>query len=256
VRAGDWGDYVRGVTVALREAGVALGGFEARVASEIPPGAGLASSAALCVALLRAIRVAFALALDDLALAHLAQRAEHAIPGAPVGIMDPMAACFAGVREAIFLDTRALTWERVPLPEGVELVVLDSGERHENVAAGYRTRRAECERAAELLGVATLREAQLKDAARLPAPLDRRTRHVVTENARVEAAVRALRTNDVAALGALLDASHASLRDDFEVSTPTIDRLVARTRADRSVLGVRLTGGGFGGSIVALARTR
>jgi galactokinase len=166
--------------------------------------------------------------------------------------MDPISACFAGVREALFLDTRALMWEKVPLPEGAELEVVDSGERHDNAAVGYRARRDECERAAKLLGVPMLRDARLEDALRLPPPLDRRARHVVTENARVEAAVRAMRANDLVALGALLDASHASLRDDFEVSTPALDRLVERARRDPAVLGARMTGGGFGGSIVAL----
>jgi galactokinase len=254
-RAGDWLDYVRGVTFALDEAGFRVGGFDLRVTSDVPLGAGLASSAALAVALLRALREAFALAFDDVALARLAQRAEHAIPRAPVGLMDPLAACFATTNDALFIDTRAVRWESIAFPDAAHIVVIDSGERHANAGDGYRARRAECERAAELLGVPALRDvdrAHLGEVARLPPPLARRARHVVTENARTLAAVAALRAGDLEGLGALLDASHASLRDDFEVTTPAIDALVASLRATRGVLGARMVGGGFGGSAILL----
>ncbi|HZF08327.1 MAG TPA: galactokinase [Thermoanaerobaculia bacterium] len=259
-RRGDWRDYLQGVTKILFEEGFALGGCNLRITSEVPVGSGLSSSAALTVTLLRALVQAFSLALDDVRLARLAQRVETDFVGAPVGVMDPMAASLADTAHALFLDTRSLAFERVPLPRGAGLVVVDSAipHRHAAGAAGeYRTRRQECEEAAQLLGVAQLRDltaADLPRVARLPSPLDRRARHVLTEDERVLAAVAALRAGDLPALGQLLDASHASLRDDYEVSVEDVDRLVELARDETAVYGARLTGGGFGGSIVALAR--
>jgi galactokinase len=256
-RGRGWLDYVQGVTFALRAASLGIGGFEALVHSDIPLGAGLSSSAALEVALLRALRSAFALSLDDVTLARLARAAETELVGAPVGIMDPMACSLAHPHEALFLDTRSLDFERLPLPPEAELVVIDSGAPHDHATGDYRTRRAETERAAYLLGVRELRDipiARLGDLARLPRPLDRRAHHVVTENARVLDAVAALREGDVERLGALFAASHASMRDDFQVSVPVVDELVAIAAADADVYGARLTGGGFGGAIVALVR--
>jgi galactokinase len=171
--------------------------------------------------------------------------------------MDQLASSLADARAALFVDTRSLRLERVPLPPGVDVVVIGSGVRHDHASGGYRVRRAECDRAAALLGVPQLRdlgEADLPRALALPGPLGRRVRHVVTENARVLATVEALRAGEADRAGALLDASHASQRDDFEVSVPEIDLLVSLARRSPGVLGARLTGGGFGGSIVALAR--
>jgi len=168
-----------------------------------------------------------------------------------------MAVSLADTRHALFLDTRSLRYERVPLPREAELVVIDSGVPHELAASEYRTRRKECEEAARLLGVPQLRDlsaADLPRIAQLPEPLNRRARHVVTEDDRVLAAVAALRQCDLPTLGKLLDASHASLRDDYEVSVPDVDRLVEIARDEDTVYGARMTGGGFGGSIVALAR--
>lgn len=252
-----WLDYVQGVTDVLRRDGHVLSGFDLRLASSVPLGSGLSSSAALEVSLLRALRQAFGLALDDVALALAGQRAEAEFVGAPVGVMDQLAASLGDARSALFVDTRTLAMERLPLPPQVEPIVVSSGVAHGHAGGDYRLRRAECERAAAALGVSQLRdltEADLPRALALPEPLGRRVRHVVTENARVLAAVEALRAGDAARLGAIFDASHASQRDDFEVSVPEIERLVALARADPDVLGARLTGGGFGGSIVALAR--
>jgi galactokinase len=224
----------------------------------VPVGSGLSSSAALEVSLLRALRDAFGLRLDDVALALLGQRAEVEFVGAPVGIMDQLASSLADAHAALFVDTRTLAHERLPLPADVEIAVVNSGVTHGHATGDYRTRRAECERAARRLGVPQLRdlaEAELPRALLLPDPLGRRVRHVVTEDARVLAAVEALRRGDGAQLGALFDASHASQRDDYEVSVPEIDLLVSLARAEPEVLGARLTGGGFGGSIVALARS-
>jgi galactokinase len=256
-RRGDWLDYVQGVSAALASAGGSLAGFDALIESDLPLGAGLSSSAALEVSLGRALRELFGLPLDDVALALAGQKAENELVGAPVGVMDQMAASLADERHALFLDTRTLAYERVALPDAVELVVIDSGVAHRHAGGGYGVRRAECERAAAALGVRALRdvgEGRLGEVEALPEPLGRRARHVVTENARVLAAVGALRAGDVAALGPLFDASHASLRDDFEVTVPETDRLVALARSAPDSRGARMTGGGFGGSIVALAR--
>jgi galactokinase len=252
-----WLDYLQGVTWVLRREGMEVQGFDVWVRSDVPVGSGLSSSAALEVAMMRALREAFGLKLDDVRLALLGQKVENDFVGAPVGVMDQMASSLAGGGAALFLDTRTLQYERVPLPPGVDLIVINSGVTHSLVGGDYRTRRAECERAAEMLGVPQLRdlpEDQLPRAMALPDPLGRRARHVVTENARVLATVKALRSGDLAALGPLLYASHASQRDDYEVSVPEIDLLVELARSEPDVLGARLTGGGFGGSVVVLAR--
>jgi galactokinase len=252
-----WIDYVQGITEVLRHAGYTLGGFDLRVESDVPLGSGLSSSAALEVAVLRALREAFSLDLDDLGLALAGQKAENDFVGAPVGIMDQMASNLADETTALYLDTRSLQYEKIPLPAEAELLVINSGVSHRNASSEYRTRRRECETAAELLSVPQLRDVGLQDLWRLgtlPEPLDRRARHVITENARVRSAVAALRERDLPRLGKLLDASHESLRNDYEVSVPEIDRLVELATAEPNVFGARLTGGGFGGSIVAVAR--
>ena len=256
-RGRGWLDFVQGITWALAAEGHELSGFDCLIESDVPVGSGLSSSAALEVSLLRALRSAFGLRIDDVALARLGQKAENEFVGAPVGIMDQMASNLAGPGEALFLDTRTLAFERIPLPGTVELAVVDSSIAHRHSSGDYRTRRAECERAATLLGVPQLRDLDCREMKRiqdLPAPLDRRARHVVTENARVLEAVEALRAGDAARLGALFHASHQSMRDDYEVSIPEIDRLVEIAGAEPDVFGARLTGGGFGGSIVILTR--
>jgi galactokinase len=253
-----WLDYVQGVTRVLRDAGFTVKGFDLWLRSDVPLGSGLSSSAALEVALLRGLREAFGLQLDDVRVALLGQKVECDFVGAPVGVMDQMASSLAQGGAALFLDTRSLQFERVPLPAGVEPIVINSGVTHSHAGGDYKVRRAECERAAGLLGVKELRDlpdAELPRAMALPEPLGRRVRHVLTENARVLATVRALREGDLKALGPLLYASHASQRDDYEVSVPQIDLLVELAREEPDVLGARLTGGGFGGSVLMLAKT-
>jgi galactokinase len=157
---------------------------------------------------------------------------------------------------ALFVDARELTWRHVPLPNSIELVVINSGVRHQHSAGDYNTRRSECEQACRLLGIGQLRDLSsqgLERVAQLPEPLNRRARHVITENERVLQAVVALETGDVLELGRLCDESHRSQRDDYAVSIPEIDRLVQIARTQTGVFGARLTGGGFGGSIVVLA---
>jgi galactokinase len=252
-----WLDYVQGITAIVSSAGHRLGGFTARIESNVPLGSGLSSSAALEISLLNALRDAFGLALSGEDMARLGQRAENEFVGAPVGIMDQMAAVFADESHALFLDTRTLAYERVPIPASAALLVINSGVAHQHAGGDYRTRRAECERAAALLGVPQLRDLDAVDLPRiatLPDPLSRRARHVVTEDARVLETVAALRSGDLASAGRLFSASHASMRDDFDVSVPAVDALVAIAESEPAVYGARLTGGGFGGSIVALAR--
>lgn len=257
-RRGDWSDYLQGCTRALAEAGHDVPACDVAIASSIPPGSGLSSSAALSVAFLRVLRMLGGLALDDVALARLAHRAETELVGARVGIMDPMAVSLADASTALHVDTRTLATARIPLPERAELLVVDSGVRHALATGDYNTRRAECERAAVLLDVpylCALGPDALDRVARLPSSLDRRARHVVSEHARVAETVDALRAGDVDRVGALAAASHASQRDDYEVSVPEVDRLVALAAAEPDVFGARLTGGGFGGSIVAWVAT-
>jgi len=253
-----WVDYVQGVTHILTGRSERIEGFDLAVSADVPPGAGLASSAALEVAVLRALRRAFRLSFDDLALALLARRVENEFVGAPVGIMDPMASSLAPEASALFLDTRSLAHEEVRIPPDAELAVIDSGVPHEHARGGYRTRRAECDEAARRLGVTELRDVLGRDpetlARDLPDPLGRRVRHVLTENMRVLDAVHAWRTRDSARAGELMKESHRSLSEDFEVSTPELDRLAALANARGDVFGARLTGGGFGGSVLLFAR--
>lgn len=247
-----WADYVQGLTALLPPD--AIRGFDARIESGVPVGSGLSSSAALQVAVGRALSNLFGLGLESVPLARLCQRAEVEFVGAPVGIMDQMACSLADTTAALFLDTRSLEYARVPLPPGTTLVVLDSGVSHDHASGDYRVRRAECDEAARRLGVPELRDAgDLAALDRLPPLLARRARHVMTENARVGQAVEALRAGDPRRVGALFRASHRSMRDDFAVSIDAIDRLVEIAEAEPAIYGARLTGGGFGGSIVALA---
>jgi galactokinase len=251
-----WLDYVQGVTAILGGAGHRLGGFNLALESDVPLGSGLASSAALLVGVMRAVRDLFGLSLDDVTLARLAQRAEVEFVGARVGIMDQFCASLGDETHALFVDTRTLEYERVPFPSTLELAVINSGVSHSNAAGEYNTRRSECERACEILGVASLRDldvAALPRIGALPAPLDGRARHVVTENQRVLDTVSALQDGRLDALGPLLAASHRSMRDDYQVSVSEIDLLVELANAQPDMLGARLTGGGFGGSIVAIA---
>ena len=239
-----WARYVAGVVEVLHPVLGAVG----TLGSTLPVGAGLSSSAALEVA------VALALGFDGppLALALACQRAEHLASGVPSGVMDQLAS--AGGREghALLIDCRSYNITPVPMPEGVEVIVADSGQSRTLVGSAYAERRAQCEAAAAIIG--PLRDASFDDLAELADDvLRRRARHVVTENARVLAFADALHRRDLGAAGRLMVESHHSLRDDFAVSTPALDALVERLTAVPGVHGARLTGAGFGGCVVALA---
>jgi galactokinase len=252
-RAAGWRAFARGAVAELQAAGVQLPGARLQIGGDLPRGAGLSSSAALELALcLALLALAGAPAPAPLALARIGAAIEHDWVGAQTGLLDQLASLHGREGRAALIDFRALSVEQVPLElVGHRLFVLDSGERHAHGASGYNERRRECAEACARLGVRSLRDASTADAERLPAPLSRRVRHVVCENERVRAAVAALRIRDVPALGPLLDASHASLRDDYEVSTAAVERAVGRLRA-AGALGARVIGGGFGGSVLGL----
>ena len=246
--------YVFGCLVLVREQGGDIPPLEIHVESQVPMGVGLSSSAALEVATLRCLRQLLALPFDDVLIAQMAQRAEIDYAGVNCGIMDQMASSLADTTRALLLDTRSLERRFVELPAGSAVLVIDSGVARSLAASGYNQRRAECEEAARLLGVASLRDVASIDALdKLPDLLRRRARHVVTENARV---VRAAACNSPETFGQLMNDSHASLRDDYEVSTPELDRLVALLQGQPGVYGARLTGAGFGGACVALCQAQ
>ena len=241
-----WGRTVAGVVRTLSTRGRPPRGIDAAVASTVPTGSGLSSSAAFEVALAYALAeiAHWPVTGRDLSLA--TQEAEHLASGVPCGVMDQMAAVFGRAGHAMLLDCRTLDVEPVPIPKGVEVLVVHSGLPRTLEKSAYALRRAECDAAAARLGLPALRDATAEQVAGDP-----RARHVVSENARVLAFVEALRADDTSALGRLLIESHASLRDDFEVSTPELDLLVDLL-TDMGALGARLTGAGFGGCVVAL----
>ena len=254
-RGEGWLDYVQGVTYMLARTGRSVSGFDLTIESAVPPGAGVSSSAALTVALLRALRIMCRLEIGDLEVAQLAQKVETDFIGAPIGIMDQMSCSLGHPGEALFIDTRSLHYERLPWPNLISPIVISSGITHAHAGGEYAIRRRESFAAAALLGVRWLRDAKGEALQRtqLPDPLDRRAKHVITENQRVLDAVDALRNRDPERLGELFNDSHRSMRDDYETSTPEVDALVSIAQADDDIYGARLTGGGFGGSVVMLA---
>jgi galactokinase len=266
-RNGDWADYPSGVLWALVAAGYATRGIDVAIAGDVPQGAGLSSSAALEVAVAGALRDAFELPMGDVDLTLLCQRAENEYVGVRCGIMDQFAATFSRRSHALLLDCRSLAYEHVPLrleTAGLSIVIADSAVSRELASSAYNDRRRECEQAVAELRVRLARpslkslrdvtEDQMRSIDGDSVPM-RRARHVVGEIARVREAVESLRRDDFGRLGELMRASHSSLRDDYEVSSPQLDLLVELASARPYVLGSRLTGAGFGGCTVSLVRT-
>jgi galactokinase len=270
-RCDGWRAFVRGTVAELDDAGTPSPGARLQIGGDLPRGAGLSSSAALEVALCLALLALAGERVEPLdadvtnvgraaagrsrrlEIAQLCARVENDWVGAQTGLLDQLASLFGQRDTALRIDFQTLDIQPVPLTlGGWQLVVLDSGQRHAHSAGDYNERRAECAQACALLGVSTLSQASDDDdIARLPDPLRRRARHVLGENERVTAAVQALREGDMPALGRLLDATHASLRDDYEISTPAVEATVARLR-DAGAAGARIMGGGFGGCVLGL----
>jgi len=275
-----WRAFVHGTTAELSKAGYRVLGARLEIGGDLEQGAGLSSSAALEVALCLVLADLSSHAsavgleppvegpptpvegsrgsdgeqkpLDRIALARLCASVENDWVGAQTGMLDQLASLYGAPDTALRIDFRTLEVEPVPLRlGGWRFVVVDSGERHTNASSGYNERRAECLRACQLMSIDSLRDASTDAVAELPQPLRARAEHVLGENERVGKTVAALRAEDLHAVGALLDASHASLRDLYEVSTPTVEHTVARLRKDGAA-GARLMGGGFGGSVLGL----
>ncbi|MBC7513469.1 MAG: galactokinase [Herminiimonas sp.] len=245
--------YIVGCIDLVAARGITVPPLRMHVSSTLAVGAGLSSSAALELATLRALRQFLQVELDDITLAQIAQQAEIRYAGVNCGIMDQMASSLADEAHMLFLDARTLETRLLPLPPGCELVVIDTGVARRLSATGYNTRRTECETAARMLDVRALRDVVDPAAVEaLPEPYRKRARHVVQENLRVLTACGAV---SAVRFGELMNASHASLRDDYEVSVPALDELTALLQAQPEVYGARLTGAGFGGACVALCAT-
>ena len=261
-----WLDYIEGVARTLEESGLRLSGANLIVESDVPVGAGLSSSAALEVSVGLALVSVSGAAIDPVALALAGQRAEHTYVGAQVGIMDQFIAALGRRGHALLIDCRSLEWTPVPLNIGdTSVLICNTGVKHELASSEYNTRRAECERGLEILremlpGILALRDVSLADfqqvERRLPEPLRRRCRHVITENARTLAFADALRSGRLEELGRLMALSHQSLREDYEVSSRELDLMVEiATSLKEDCVGARMTGGGFGGCTVNLVST-
>jgi galactokinase len=253
-----WLEYLKGVAWCLQKDGFLLSGWQGVMAGDVPVGAGLSSSAALEMATARAFAAASSIPWQSEAMGKLCQRAENQWVGVNCGIMDPLISAIGRAEHALLIDCRSLEFQPVPFPPGTTVVVLDTATRRGLVDSAYNERRAQCEAAARFFGVPALRDVSLEmfDAAanRLDDRTRRRARHVVTENARTLEAAVAMRRCDAATLGRLMNESHVSLRDDFEVSSKELDAMVECGRQEASCLGIRMTGAGFGGCAVALVR--
>ncbi len=260
---GGWSAYPLGVAWAFSEFGgdlAAVPGADLFIDSDVPVGAGLSSSAAIESAVALALNDVWQLGLDRRTLARVGQRAENVAVGAPTGIMDQSASLLGEADHAVFLDCRTLESELVPLglaEAGLAILVIDTGVKHSHATGGYGARRAACERGAAAMGASSLRDLTVDDLPRAQQLLDdvtfRRIRHVITENQRVLDTVAVLRAEGASAIGELLDASHRSMRDDFEISVPELD-LAVETAVSAGAIGARMTGGGFGGAAIALVR--
>jgi galactokinase len=258
-----WSDFVRGVAAVLQSAGYKLAGANLMIHGEVPLGAGLSSSASLEVATALALSSVSGVEVPPLELVKLCQKAEHEYVGTLCGIMDQFIAVFGAAGHALMLDCRSLAYQLLPMPHDLRLVVCNSMVRHELASGEYNRRRADCEEGVKLLqphlpGIRALRDVSVADLEawkqELPARVYRRCRHIVTENQRVLAAAKALQSGEADRFGHLMYRSHASLRDDFQVSCKELDLLVDLASSSPGVYGARMTGGGFGGCTVNLLR--
>lgn len=254
-----WTKYVRGVAILLERGGRALGGADILIDSNVPIGAGLSSSAALEVSVASAFATLYGHKIEGMELAKIGQSAEHEFAGVRSGIMDQFAAVFGKSGHALFLDCRSLEWEPIPVAEA-KFVICNTKVKHDLAEGEYNKRRAECEEAAEFFGKQSLRDVSQEEleagAAEMPDLLKKRARHVVSENARVLDAIDALRASELAKFGQLMNGSHNSLRDDFEVSCIELDLMVDLARKQPGALGARMTGGGFGGCTINLVEPK
>ena len=256
--AGHWANYARGIVACLVQAGHTLGGAEMLVSGTVPKGMGLSSSASFEMAVAKALRALFSLAVSDTELAKHGQRAEQTFAGCSCGIMDQLTSIVGVAQHAMLIDCRTLALRAIPLPSDVAFMVLGSGVARELSDSKYNLRRQECEQAARALDAAALRDVSAERLAQAGGELDpvlmKRARHVVSENDRTLAAAAALSERDLVGLARLMRAAHASFRDDFEASIPQVDRLVDIYNERAGEQGAaRLTGGGFGGCVIGVA---
>ncbi|HKW09636.1 MAG TPA: galactokinase [Gemmatimonadaceae bacterium] len=253
---GEWVEYLRGVARALEEDGRPTSGWDGIVAGDVPVGAGLSSSAALELATARAFAAVSGVVWQPVGMARVAQRAENEWVGVNCGIMDQLVSAAGAAGHALLIDCRTLETRSVAIPASAAVVILDTGTRRGLVDSAYNERRAQCEQAARAFGVPALRDVDLAMFDRRQHELDpvtrRRARHVVTEDERTTEAAARLEKGDVVGFGALMDESHISLRDDFEVSRPELDTMVELAQDHGACFGSRMTGAGFGGCAVAL----
>jgi galactokinase len=258
---GHWSDYVRGVAAVLRSCNFPVRGANLLVKSDVPIGAGLSSSAAIEVATALALLAVFDIHLDLRRVASICQGAEHEFAGTKCGIMDQFVSCFGQASHALLLDCRSLHFETLPIDERVPIVLCNTMVKHELAGGEYNRRRADCEAGVNFLrqfipGIRALRDVtlqQLADYGRgMPSVTSRRCRHVISENLRVLEAAEALRRDDLRRFGTLMTQSHASLRNDYQVSCKELDLMVQLASRHHGVFGARMTGGGFGGCTVNL----
>ncbi len=253
-----WAEYVKGVAWALQEDGYGLAGWEGELAGDVPRGAGLSSSAAVELATARAFQVVSGFPWDPPVMAKLGQKAENQWVGMNCGIMDQMISAAGEADHALLIDCRSLATTSVPLPPRTVVVILDTATRRGLVDSAYNERRAQCEAAARYFAVPALRDVNIErflaEAGGLDDVTMRRARHVISENARTLAAAEAMQRGDAVELGRLMDASHVSMRDDFEISGPALNIMVACAQEEPGCYGARMTGGGFAGCAVALVQ--
>ncbi|MFQ5434219.1 MAG: galactokinase, partial [Anaerolineae bacterium] len=251
-----WGEYLKGLAYVLRAEGFQLTGWDGVLVSDVPIGAGLSSSAALEMAAMRAYTAVAHLPWQPSRLARLAQRADNEWVGVQSGVMDQMISANGRAGYALLIDCRDLSTQQLPLPVETAVLILDTMTRHSHAESGYNERRASCEQAAAFIGVPALRDVSLQDFLAREAEMEplmrRRARHVVSENVRTLNAAVAMQNGDAQMLGRLMNDSHTSLRDDFEVTNEQLDVMARLAQAQPGCFGARMTGGGFGGCAVAL----